>query len=292
MYKKRFEGKEVIIMTCSNCNTNCKHCYISYEGNFDGKQLYDLCSKLMDNYRVLLNGTEILLHPEFFPVLELVGQNFLLTNGLELERNPKIIKMIADVGIKYVGTSYHFGIHSDISSVGQTLIERNISRLREYGIGTDLRVTLTSKNYHLVKKMCEKAVSLKATGIKFTNYMQMGAALDLEEDNILSDEQIMEFFKLFEETRNIYPKDKLLIRRCGSFGKNCFNCNRKFSCTAGRESVVIAPDLNVYPCFFLAKKRMKIGYVEDGEIIIDNPIEHDSDKCLAREINNNGYKPR
>lgn len=102
----------------------------------------------------------------------------------------------------------------------------------------------------------------------------------------------MEFFKLFEEARNIYPKDKLLIRGCGSFGKNCFNCNRKFSCTAGRESVVITLDLNVYPCFFLAKKGMEIGYVEDGEIIIDNPIEHDSNKCLAREINNNSYKPR
>lgn len=290
MQKEEFRGREVTIMTCSNCNAKCRHCYISYEGNFEQRDLYSLCENLIQEYRVLLNGTEILLHPEYFESLKLVGQNFLLTNGIELERNPDIIKQLAEVGIKYIGMSYHFGIHSDISTVKEQIIEGNISRLQEYGIGTDLRVTINSHNYKLIQQMCEKAISLKATGIKFTNYMQMGAALQLERENILSEGQISEFLKLFEQARRIYPKDQLLIRRCGSFGENCVNCNAKFSCTAGRESVVITPDLNVYPCFFLAKKGMEIGYVENGKIIIDYPIEHDGKKCLAKEVNNNGHK--
>lgn len=288
MNAREFEGKEVTIMTCSNCNTKCRHCYISYSGNFKGSELFSLCKKLMKRYRVLLNGTEILLHPEYFNSLQLVGQNFLLTNGIELARNPKIIKRISTLGIKYIGTSYHMGIHNDISNVKQTMVENNIKKLLEYGIGTDLRVTITSKNYRLIKQMCEKAVSLNASGIKFTNYMQMGAALNLERENILLDEEISTFFKLLAEVRTIYPKEKLLIRRCGSFGDDCSNC--KFNCTAGKDSVVVTPDLRVYPCFFLAKEGMEIGRVENGRILINRIIEHDGKKCLAREVNNNGYE--
>lgn len=290
MQKEEFKGSEVTIMTCSNCNTKCKHCYISYDGNFEQRDLYNLCEILKKKYRVLLNGTEILLHPEYFSSLKLIGQNFLLTNGIELEKNPNIIKRLAEVGIKYIGISYHFGIHNDISTVKEEIIKRSITSLQEYGIGTDLRVTINSHNYQLIQEMCEKALLLKATGIKFTNYMQMGAALQLEKENILSDEQILEFFRLLEKVRLIYSKEQLLIRRCGSFGKNHISNNAKFSCTAGKESVVITPDLNVYPCFFLAKKGMEIGHVEEGKIIIDYPIEHDGSKCLAKEVNNNGHK--
>ena len=290
MKKEEFKGREVTIMTCSNCNAKCKHCYISYDGNFEQDVLYNLCGELIKKYRVLLNGTEILLHPEYFECLKLVGQNFLLTNGIELARNPKIIETIAKAGVKFVGTSYHYGIHSEISTVSQQIVEENIARLRESEIGTDLRVTITNRNYMLIPKMCEKAVSLGATGIKFTNYMQMGAALNLVQDNVLAEWQIEEFFALLEQVRRIYSKEELLIRRCGSFGNDTNNSGSKFCCTAGMESVVITPDLNVYPCFFLAKKGMEIGHVEDGKIIIDHPIVHNGSKCLAKEVNNNGYQ--
>lgn len=82
--KKEFDGNEVTIMACSNCNTHCKYCYISYSGNFTASNLYNLCKKLLRKYRVLLNGTEILLHPDYFDSLQLIGQNFILTNGIAL----------------------------------------------------------------------------------------------------------------------------------------------------------------------------------------------------------------
>lgn len=33
---KEFSGRNVTIMSCSDCNTRCKHCYVSYKGNIDG----------------------------------------------------------------------------------------------------------------------------------------------------------------------------------------------------------------------------------------------------------------
>lgn len=64
-----FSGSNVTIMTFSDCNARCKHCYIGYDGNFDGNELFDLCEKLKQKYSVRLNGTELLLHPEFFKKL-------------------------------------------------------------------------------------------------------------------------------------------------------------------------------------------------------------------------------
>ena len=37
-------------MSCSKCNANCKHCYISFDGNLDGSELYDMVSKLLEEF--------------------------------------------------------------------------------------------------------------------------------------------------------------------------------------------------------------------------------------------------
>lgn len=39
---KEYTGKTVKIMTCSKCNTKCKHCYINYSGDFDPDELYNI----------------------------------------------------------------------------------------------------------------------------------------------------------------------------------------------------------------------------------------------------------
>ncbi len=55
-------------MSCSDCNTNCKHFYISYSysGNFSGDTLYTIAYKLIKNgYSVLINGAEPLLHEDY-----------------------------------------------------------------------------------------------------------------------------------------------------------------------------------------------------------------------------------
>ena len=61
-----FNGSTVMIMTCSNCNTKCEHCYIGYSGNLNGNELLDLCTTLKKRYNIILNGTEVLIHPEYF----------------------------------------------------------------------------------------------------------------------------------------------------------------------------------------------------------------------------------
>ena len=44
---KEYTGKTVKIMTCSKCNTKCKHCYINYSGDFDPDELYNIVKNLI-----------------------------------------------------------------------------------------------------------------------------------------------------------------------------------------------------------------------------------------------------
>lgn len=283
MKYKEFAGKEVIVMACSDCNTKCKHCYIGYEGNLTHKDLADICDELNKKYKVRLNGTELLLHPEYFGVLRDIGQKFIITNGIELVKNPNIVYELVDIGIKYVGISYHFFIQSEISEVKKSLIENTLKRLKDFKIITEIKVTINSKNFDKVEEICKEIIDMGANGVKFTNYMYTGNALHLDEKNVLSEEQIAIFFNELEKVRNKYPKGNLLIRRCGSFGMSKY---RVFNCTAINKSVVITPDMNVYPCIFLARKGLEIGRFEDGKILLFRDIWHDGKRCLAKELNN------
>ena len=53
--KKIYNGKIVAIMSCTKCNAKCEHCYISYNGNLDGEELYDMVEKLKDRYPIAYN---------------------------------------------------------------------------------------------------------------------------------------------------------------------------------------------------------------------------------------------
>ena len=290
MQAREFNGSRVIIMTCSNCNVHCKHCYISYKGNFDGEQLYSICEALSERYWVQLNGTELLLHPEYFKTIALVKQNFILTNGLQFKVNPELINEIAQIGIKYVGMSYHFGIHESISSVSREIVEENIPKLSGVGIISDMRVTITRSNIELIPEMCKRTLELGAKRIKFTNYMVMGSAEALSKENVLRENDLKRFFEILESEREKYPEDTLRIRRCGTFGDNCFGKKCNFKCPAGKDTVVMTPNFNIYPCIFLAKPGYEIGKMIDGKIMIYREIQNDGHKCLAKEVNNNGFK--
>lgn len=212
--KKEYKGNCVMIMCCSDCNTRCKHCYIGYSGNFSGKDLYDLSENLTKKYIVRLNGTEIILHQDFFPTLKLIGQDKIITNGLEIHRNPSVLEKLKANGINWVAMSYHFGIHETISRVSKNIILDNIKLLKENGFITEIFTTISQKNYNDIIEFAKEAYKLGVNYIKFTNYLRIGNAINLSNDNVLSDEEIQTFFKKLNEARKMFSKDALYIRRC------------------------------------------------------------------------------
>lgn len=284
---KKFSGENVTIMSCSDCNTRCKHCYVSYKGNIDGDVLYDMCNKLKDKYQLNINGTEVLLHRDYFKTYDLIGQKRLLSNGIIINKDDSIIEDIKNSSIEMIAMSYHFIIHEGISSVSQKMLRENILKLQENDIKVELMCTITKDNYDKVLEICENVANIGVKKVRFTNFLNIGNVINLDDSNILGDEQKNTFFENLNKVRSIYNKEQLLTKQCGSFEYDVSHkCN--FKCPAGINKVVIASDMNVYPCIYMVKPEYKIGKYVNGEFLIEQELCHDGMSCLVNDCYNKG----
>lgn len=284
-----YEGKEVVLMACSSCNIKrCEHCYISYNGDRKPENLFELSSILNEKYNVYINGAEVLYNKKYFDSYPVVNQNWMLTNGYAIYNNPLILDFLKERGIKIVEMSYHFGIQDQISVMSNNMLEKIVEYLKEKNMQIKILVTINSTNYNMLDEMCQKAIELGAYGIEFTNFLKQGKAIEMDSDNILSEEQISIFFEQLRYVRNKYSIDNLVIDRSGMFGKDNNNPKCHFSCPAGKDLVVITPDNNVYPCLFLAKPGYEIGKYDENtkKVLLDYIIDNDGNHCLAYEICN------
>lgn len=278
-----FKGSVVKILSCSECNVKCKHCYISFSGSFNDNELYEVVTKLSKKYEVRINGTEPLLHDGYLKSIEKANQTLVLTNGLVFKDNLDYLDKLKSFGIKTIGISYHFEWHNQISKVDQKFLENLFKIIISKGLEVQIMTTITSKNYKNVSDYCKYCEINNIRRIRFTNFMLQGRATELEKELILSDEQLKEFLLMIKELRHDYNKDKLDIQRCGSFGPLE---NSNFECTSGSDSVVLTPDYKVYPCLFMAKSGNEIGYYENGEIYINKEFKNDSKECKALKLYN------
>lgn len=280
-----YKGKEVIIMACSNCNINCKHCYISYKGNRTAEELLQIVKTLKSKYELNINGAEVLTNPEYLQSYKEIGQHFVLTNGKAILINPKIIEKFKENDIYSVSMSYHFGIQDEISSMKVDDLKKVLEILKLNEIRYRLLTTITSDNYSLIPYMCQEAYNLGADGIKFTNFLSQGNAIEMSNGNILSTDEIQEVLYLIKKEREKYSISDLIIERCGTFGANP-NEKDNFNCNCITNSVVLAPDNNIYPCVFLTKPGYEIGEYTNGQIYLFDNYDNNCNTCLAKEICN------
>ena len=285
-----YKGEKIIIMICSDCNINCKHCYISYTGNRTPEELMQMVEHLKDQYTIELNGAEVLTNLDYLKAYKLLGQHFLISNGKAILDNPDTIRRLKENDISTVSLSYHFGIQDKISVVTEEDLNEIIKELQANGIEVRLMTTINSSNYDRIQEMCDRASDLGARAIKFTKYIAQGNARHLDASNKLEDHQVMDFFQQLGEARKQYDEKELLIERCGTFGMDPTKEKNNFECCSMNNLVVITPDNHIYPCVFLAKPGYEIGRYEDGKILVDPSYTWNHTKCLTDEICNKGYQ--
>lgn len=280
-----FDGKVVKILTCSNCNVNCKHCYISFNGNFSKEKLDEIVDKLSQKFEVIINGSEPLLHREYLDCFKKTKQELVLTNGLVFKDNYDYIDELKNYGITRIGISYHFDFHDDVSPVKKEYLDKLFKIIIDKGLDVQIMTTITSQNYRKIEEYCKYCEDMGIRFIRFTNLIVQGRASELDKKLIMSYDDLNEFFSIIDKMRTIYSKEKLKIMRCGSFGKN-ENSEKEFICGGGINSVVLTPNLNVYPCLFFSKPGNEIGYYEDGNIYINNQFSQEQNDCTAIKVLN------
>ena len=166
---EEYNGRKVQYMLCSDCNANCKHCYINFRGRKDSKIAKNELNLLKNKYDVRLNGAEILVNMEYLPLFKIVHQHYIMTNGMALYMDPSKITFLKENGINTVSLSCHFGIQSKISAVEIDIVRQVIIMCNEKKVRVRLLTTLCKENVNNIEQIIETSIKLGVEGIKFTN---------------------------------------------------------------------------------------------------------------------------
>lgn len=286
---KLYTGKKIAFMTTDRCNAHCKHCHLDYSGYFDSEELsaFVLCNN--KTHIMKLNGAEVIMHSEYYPILKLCGQNFIKTNGIEIARNPEILSELKWYGINSITMSHHFAAHDLISTVPLSIVEKATKFILDAGMELWYMTVIDMDNYKDIPKMCSYAYDNGIRCIYFVNLLNTGEALNIKDKKILDDNQIDFVLREIQRMRQKYDKNILKISRSGTFG-NVSGISRNFHCPAGNDLVAITPDGKVKPCVGMTGDEYTIGHVENNQVIIDSQLLHDGTRCLVHEIFNRGLK--
>lgn len=284
---EEYRGEIVKILCTSKCNSRCEHCLVCYKGARDPDELVEIVKNLKNKYHVVMNGAEVLTNLEYLRAYKELGQSWIMTNGLAL-LDPKTIIALHDNDIKSVSMSYHFGMHDEISNVKTDKLKDIINIVKNNDLNFRFLTTISSLNYHLIESMCKEAYDMGAKGIMFTNLIKQGNGNDLDNSLFLNSEQVKEFFERLNNVRSIYNKSDFIIERSGTFEKDETSLNNHFYCNCGINRVYLSPDNNIYPCIFLTGSPYEIGKYVDGKLMVYENISHDTDKCIAKEVCNDG----
>ena len=290
---KKYDGERVILMACSKCNVNCKHCYIGYKGNRTPEELEQLCEYYNNRFKIVrIDGAEPLTDLGYLKSYKIVGQDWIMTNGLRIFKEPEVIDMLLENGITNVYMSYHFGIQNDLNPITAQMLDKVVDMLNSRGIRVVLMTTITNCNVNEVLEMCNRAYDMGAKGIEFNKIFMQGNAQELNKENYLDlyKQDYDNFFNQIHEARDKYNIDDLEVRRSGTFGYDTTSEIQKFKCSAGYRKVCLTPDNNVYGCTCICKPGYEIGKVIDKEIYLYEDFENDRKWCLGDKMGDLGIE--
>lgn len=287
---KKYEGDRVILMACSKCNVACKHCYIGYTGNRAPKELEELSRYYSEKYKIVrIDGAEPLVDLGYLSSYKIVGQDWIMTNGLRIYKEPEIIDLIKESGIKNIFMSYHFGIQESLNGITNEMLNEVIKKVRDKDLRVVLMTTITNQNAKETLNICNTAYELGASGIEFNKIFIQGRAKNLT--NIgLNLNDYNDFFSQIKEARDKYDINDLEVRRSGTFGVDTVNKPDRFHCSAGVKKVCITPDDKVYGCTCICKPGYEIGEVIDREIYLYSDFYNDRSWCLGDKMGELGIE--
>jgi MoaA/NifB/PqqE/SkfB family radical SAM enzyme len=274
-------------MVNSECNVKCKHCYLPYSGSRDPENTLETVKQLQaSGHSVVIAGSETLLNPDYLKAYQQAEQNYLLTNGILLDKGNSLYELLNQHGIEKLTFSIHFGIQKDLKSVPESLVARVVQESKRRGFQTQVTTTITSANYLSIDEICDKSVRYGADIIQFDRLVQIGRGTEMESE-ALTAEQIAEFFGQIVEVRKKYPKEVLEIKPHGNFGprpgsKGETLANENSYCPAGRDLVAIDPQNRVYGCPFSMHPNSVIGRYENGRIVRNRELlDGRRDTCIT-----------
>jgi len=286
------------------CNTRCMHCYVLSQNQKQRKRdcqvaRRDIGRLLGQGYKVNFRGTEILLDPEFLELFPLVGQDYIQTNGIELDKNSGLFEILKKVDIKKIIFTYP-SLPENLLGFKKEIVERVVKLSNQHGFRTILDYIVTSEvvsslkqDGGFFKKLVNRLVSIGADELRFVRLIPFSDGLK----SLAPSVNDMELVTAKSVRLEAQYKNSLDVTRAGQFGLYDLRRTLKekflgikvpppeesgiMDCAAGKKLFIIDVDNSVYPCLYLMSKDFKMGEFRNGVIEIDKPKISPSEIHLA-----------
>ena len=281
--------KEIFLLVTTQCNWNCQHCYLSHNDKMSVDLVDEIIDALGNKYKITIIGGEILTDLQYLRFFPKIGQNYILTNGLELYKNPSTYDLLKEFGINTIALSYYFDYDKFFCGVPREKVEEVIKESKKRGFAVSLNTVIGEFNYFDILNMSNKAVELGVDSLKLLNYVNMGKGAN-HKDYLLPKQHINIFFSELQKARMQY-NGKITIKYHRSFGA-CPNSDEEIMqknnrlCWAGKEYIVIDSLGKIYSCPFVMGTGLEIGKYEKGKLIkLCGLMENNRKECIAYYYN-------
>jgi len=257
------------------CNATCEHCYVNKSPVLEkgrrsiDEAKIDIRKLRKQGFKINLRGTEILLHPEYLELFPLASQDYIQTNGIQIAKNPALVKRMKGVGIKHLIFT-HPMMDSYVVNYLADYVEKAIKLCKQH-FSITVSYVLTKRvlsEPELLEDACKKAISMGANAAKFIRLIPLAPGLI---ERTLSTEESKRVLLMIKALKKKYKYEELVIQTPGCFGQFDFrrklnkqkhqdvNLNRIYDCPAGVKNFVVDVDDKIYPCLYLMDKRHELG---------------------------------
>ena len=263
------------------CNLNCKHCYTSSGGgkpNFlDINTIYKLIDEL-SNYGcefLAIGGGEPLLYKSIEKVIE-----YSISKGVEIELvsngilfTDEVIDRLYKAGLKFIQISLDGDSPNTYLKIrGADYFERVISNIRKVKekFNTSISTVLCKYNYDKIFNIIKIADNLNVDSYRIMKFIEDGRG---EENKEILQITPKEFENFVNELRNRRKQFKIPVRIDENMMDN-YSIKKipwlkdgLYGCSAGRSTISIDVNGNVYPCSFLNYKELICGNIKENSLL-------------------------
>ena len=263
--------KEIKIEVTYNCPLSCVHC--SSDAN-PGNQLsmsVDKCIEIINDAlsigieEIAFSGGEPLIWNGITDAIayskKMGISNSIYTSG-NCSNMEKLLSELATAGVdKLIFSIYsdnekeHNRVTRKADSFSNTL--KTIAVAQSLGIITEIHFVALASNYKKLANVVELAQANGVRRVSVLRFVPQGRGLLISDKDTLNKDQNLELKKIITELR-----DRGFDIRTGS-PFNVLFLNEKPKCMAAQDRLIVAPDLNIYPCD--AFKQISCETIAEGD---------------------------
>lgn len=263
------------------CNLKCKHCYTAAGGgkpNFlESNIIYGLIDELSDYgcEFLAIGGGEPLLYKDIDKIIE-----YSISKGVEIELvsngilfTDEVIEKLYKVGLKFIQISLDGDSPSTYSQIrGEDYFEKVVSNIKKVKekFNTSISTVLCKYNYNKIFDIIKIADNLNVDSYRIMKFIEDGRGEENKEVLQISPE---EFEKFVNELKGKRKQFKIPVRIDENMMDN-YKIKKipwlkegLYGCSAGRSTISIDVNGNVYPCSFLNYEELICGNIKENSLL-------------------------